>query len=660
MRSAAETSSEHKENNMRAVIRARGCTTTLLIALLLIGVGTGDAMAARVLYVATNGSDSNDGSSTSTPLATLQKANDKVDFAQGHHTIYVRGGTYYGQRVRWSKHSDQNNVTIAAYKNENPKFDGIKNGVIQQHFLALVGGTNKRSNVTIRGLTIRNYRQWGIIIGLSGDWLGGNVIEDNVFQNIGDRFLPPPLQCSSTTRGFAVIAIEQSGDNIVRNNIMVNAENCPANARFMHAVYLQHGGSNNQVYGNYVSITSGDPFKVRNGSSYNHFYDNYVTRSGDRAFLLSCSEAGESSSWENVIENNVITFPYPAVSSIVLTWNCNSIPTTFIDRSQKFFYDRKSAERFGAMVSGDFRGNGQNELVVALNYAGFAMVVRTDRGSKPRTNRYLSKVVHVANHSIHAMTAGDYNGDGKDEMLTLRRANTRRGVRASVTQGNPLDGIGQTIYADTAWDILAMVSGDFDGMGPDEVITSFLERSTGQNYLRRGDGLASLDNFGTIYSNTAWRVTSMTSGDFNGDGRDQLVSALHTPSMSHSRLSRGNGTTSATNFGDLYSSSTFTIKAVAGGYFASTASPTLITALWRKSDGFMNVYHHGYGTNPTAGANIHASLWDVVALDSGQYHTSAVEEVVAAFQNNIGSEVHPGDGTTKLHSYGTFHKWEWP
>jgi hypothetical protein len=74
----------------------------------------------------------------------------------------------------------------------------------------------------------------------------------------------------------------------------------------------------------------------------------------------------------------------------------------------------------------------------------------------------------------------------------------------------------------------------------------------------------------------------------------------------------------------------------------------------------MNVYHHGYSVNPSTGANVHASLWDVVALDKGQYHTSSVEEVVAAFQNNIGSEVHPGDGTTSLYNYGTFHKWEWP
>lgn len=645
---------------MKTMIETRGCTTILVLALFT-GLGAENAIAARVLYVATNGSDSNNGLSVSTPLATLEGAEANVNFANGDHTIYLRGGTYYGQEVRWTKHSDQHNVTIASYQNETPKFDGIQNGVMRPFFFALVGGKNKPSNVTIRGLTIQNYLHWAIIIGLSGDWLGGNVIEDNVFENIGDRFLPPSLQCSGSLRGYAVVAIEESGDNVVRNNVMANAENCPANAQYVHAVYLQHGSSNNQVYDNFVSITSGDPFKVRNGSNNNQFYGNYVTRSGDRSFLLSCSESGESSSWGNIVEDNVITFPYPGIhpfGSIVLTRNCNSIPTSFVDRGQKFFYAYKSSETFGAMASGDFRGNGQNELAVALNYAaGFTIVARTDNGSMPRTNRHLSKVVYVANgQSIHAMTAGDYNGDGKDRMLTYRRAGSWR----YVNRGSPINGLGPTIYSENTSDILAMVSGDFDGSGPDEVITSFLLPGTGQNDLRRGDGLNSLSNFGTIYSNTAWRVTSMSSGDFNGDGQDELVSALHTSSSSQSRVSRGNGTTSATNFGDLYASSTHNVNAVVGGHFESTAYPTLITALLRKSDGFMNVYHHGYSANPATGTNIHASLWDVVALDSGQYHASADEEVIAAFQNSIGSEVHPGNGTTSLYNYGTFHKWEWP
>ena len=647
---------------IKITIRIRSCVPFLLVALL---AAANDAKAARVLYVATNGNDSNNGLSTSAPLATMQKAHSKIDLdTYGDHVVKIRGGTYYGQSAYWTKHSNAHQVTIEAYKNELPTFDGIKNGAMQTYFLALDGGQNSPSNVTIRGLRIRNYRRFGIAIGFGGQWLGSNTIENNVFEKIGDRFLPSSQPCTpgdSGTRGYAAILIDNSGSNIVRDNVMVNIENCSINAKYIHGLYIQDSSSNNQIYDNYISLSSGDPFKVRDGSNNNVFHDNYVTRAGDTGFLLLCGEPGEAPSTGNAIDQNVVTFPYPPRSSIALIYKCNNVNDQAIDLGQRFFHGLSSDESFGAMATGDFRGNGQNELVVALNYSSFSIVLRTDNGAKPRTNRHLSKVVHVGgfNGPITAMTAGDYDGDGTHELLT---ATLRIPLGSTfVTRSNPMDGeIGQTIFQGNGT-ILAMTSGDFGGIGHDVVISSFLQGN--QNYLYRGDGKNSLTNLGTIFASTSWRVTSMTSGDFDGDGRDELVNAQQYQPSTYTRLSRGNGTTSAINFGDLYQSSTYAVRAVAGGYFESTAYPTLITALWRHSDGFNNVYHHGYSSSPISGTNVFASLWDVADLHSGQYHTSAVEEVVAAFQNTVnptGSEVHPGDGTTSLYNYGTFHKWDWP
>jgi parallel beta-helix repeat protein len=83
-------------------------------------------------YVATNGSNLNNGTSVNTPYATLQNAVNKTVAGD---TVYVRGGTYRegngqangteGVRISASHGGTAGNyVTIAAYNNEVPIFKG--------------------------------------------------------------------------------------------------------------------------------------------------------------------------------------------------------------------------------------------------------------------------------------------------------------------------------------------------------------------------------------------------------------------------------------------------------------------------------------------------------------------------------------------------------
>jgi hypothetical protein len=78
----------------------------------------------NVYYVATNGSDTNSGTSLSSPFASLQKAMNTVSAGD---TIYIRGGTY---RVSASISVDgkdgtsQNPIKVFAYQGEIPVLDG--------------------------------------------------------------------------------------------------------------------------------------------------------------------------------------------------------------------------------------------------------------------------------------------------------------------------------------------------------------------------------------------------------------------------------------------------------------------------------------------------------------------------------------------------------
>ncbi len=78
------------------------------------------SLSGTVRYVATNGSDSNSGTSAASPFATLGKA---IASSTANDTIVVRGGTYrntHGLSIGTGK----NGLHIVAYPNEIPIFNG--------------------------------------------------------------------------------------------------------------------------------------------------------------------------------------------------------------------------------------------------------------------------------------------------------------------------------------------------------------------------------------------------------------------------------------------------------------------------------------------------------------------------------------------------------
>ena len=97
---------------------SNGCTTnnTLPGASLPISYNL-SSLGSNLKYVATNGSDSNSGTSGS-PYATLNKA---INSSSSGGTIVIRGGTY-----RQANHTLNKSLKIIAYPGEIPEFSGTK------------------------------------------------------------------------------------------------------------------------------------------------------------------------------------------------------------------------------------------------------------------------------------------------------------------------------------------------------------------------------------------------------------------------------------------------------------------------------------------------------------------------------------------------------
>jgi len=82
---------------------------------------------AATYYVATNGSDSNSGTSTNTPFATLGKA---AGLATNGNLVYVRGGRYsVSSKISLTKFGSAGNpIRIRAYPGETPVLDCSNEG----------------------------------------------------------------------------------------------------------------------------------------------------------------------------------------------------------------------------------------------------------------------------------------------------------------------------------------------------------------------------------------------------------------------------------------------------------------------------------------------------------------------------------------------------
>lgn len=94
-----------------------------LMNILLLSLVLAASLNANTYYVATNGSDSNDGLSESTAWATIRYAGTQV--AQGD-TLYIKAGTYNGERISFANSgTSENPIVIVGYKTNPGDIDNI-------------------------------------------------------------------------------------------------------------------------------------------------------------------------------------------------------------------------------------------------------------------------------------------------------------------------------------------------------------------------------------------------------------------------------------------------------------------------------------------------------------------------------------------------------
>ena len=177
---------------------------------------------------------------------------------------------------------------------------------------------------------------------------------------------------------------------------------------------------------------------------------------------------------------------------------------------------REAQSLVGQRNLGDFDGDGRADVLLRHAESGrwhfYPMHGRSVRSGAGEANLTPNLAWAVAG-------IGDFNGDGRDDVL-LRRSDTGRwyyypmnGRRAMAGRG------GVPLASDLAWAVAGI--GDFDGDGRDDVL---LRRSdTGRWYYYPMNGRRAMAGRGGVplASDLAWAVAGV--GDFDGDGRDDVL-----------------------------------------------------------------------------------------------------------------------------------------
>ncbi len=118
-------------------------------------------------------------------------------------------------------------------------------------------------------------------------------------------------------------------------------------------------------------------------------------------------------------------------------------------------------------------------------------------------------------------SAGDFTGDGKDDIATFTRANGAD-VFVSASDGTKFTGTSQLWHDSFGLTSEIPLSGDFNGDGKVDVAT-FTRGSLGDVYVALSDGSKFTGNGVKWHDNFAYNAEVPAVGDFNGDGKDDIA-----------------------------------------------------------------------------------------------------------------------------------------
>src|SRR5208337_4191608 len=164
----------------------------------------------------------------------------------------------------------------------------------------------------------------------------------------------------------------------------------------------------------------------------------------------------------------------------------------------------------GALVAGDFNGDGRTDLAVA-NLASNDVSVLLGNGD----GTFQKPVQYATGYGPYALVVGDFNGDGRTDLAVANFDDNDVSVLLGNGDGTFQD---QKTYA-AGTGPCALVAGDFNGDGLTDLAVA--------NYLSNDVSVLLGNGDGTFQNQVRYAAgfgpSALVAGDFTGDGRPGLL-----------------------------------------------------------------------------------------------------------------------------------------
>ena len=276
-------------------------------------------------------------------------------------------------------------------------------------------------------------------------------------------------------------------------------------------------------------------------------------------------------------------------------------------------------------VHNDFNGDGLSDVLWRNDNGALSNWLGTASGGFVNND---GTAASYAPTSWHLAGTGDFNGDLKSDILWRNDSGAvsvwlgSSGGRFTNNDANASN------YAPTSWHVVG--TGDFNGDGRSDILWRSDTGALSDWLGTEAGGFVKNDSVASAYAPTSWQVAG--TGDFNGDGRADIL-WRNTNGTITDWLANANGSFTANDGVASYSVATSWKVAAVGDFNGDGLSDLL----WRNDSGavsdWLGTANGGFINNDANASRYASTAWHVVAV--GDFNGDSRTDIM--WQNDNGS-----------------------